>query len=62
MSVARAHPGVRLHRDRRGQLTVEWALVMIVLALPTHFIFKLLLRVMVAHYQMVTLMHAAPFP
>jgi len=52
----------RLTQEEAGQMTIEWAMVMTVVALPFLAIFRLCLKVMVAHFQMVTFMQSLPFP
>ncbi len=52
----------RLAREQSGQIAVEWALVMVVVALPFFFVFRALLAVLIAHYQMVTFLQSLPFP
>ncbi len=52
----------RLHGDRAGQVTVEWALVLLAVALPMYYISALGLRILVGHYQMVTFLENLPFP
>ena len=54
--------GWRLNSDARGQVTIEWALVMVVVALPMYFVFKVLLSTLVAHFQMVSLIETIPIP
>lgn len=43
-------------------MTIEWALVLVVIALPFVAVFRVLLNVIVAHFQMVTFMQSLPFP
>lgn len=52
----------RWARDAKGQMTVEWALVLAVVALPMYFILTMLTGVLVAHFQMVTFLETLPFP
>jgi ABC-type sulfate transport system permease subunit len=52
----------RLGGDARGQMTIEWSLVLAAVALPMYFVFALCLRLLVAHFQMVTFMDTLPFP
>lgn len=52
----------RLAADEQGQATLEWALVLAFVVLPMYFVFKVLMDVLVGHYQMVTFMHTLPFP
>lgn len=52
----------RLHRQVGGQLTLEWAMVLVVVALPMYFVIKLCMALLVAHFQMVSFMETIPFP
>lgn len=52
----------RAFSDDSGQMTVEWALVLAAIALPMYFVFTVCLRLLVAHYQMVSFMDTIPFP
>jgi len=52
----------RLARETAGQMTIEWALVLVVVALPFYYIFKVCLDLLIAHYQMVTFLQGLPFP
>jgi len=52
----------RLHRDRWGQVTLEWALILAAVALPMYGVFRLCLRLLVAKYRMVTMLNSMPFP
>ncbi len=56
------HGLARLAADRRGQVTVEWALVLAAVALPMYLVVLLALKVLVAHFQMVTFLETLPFP
>ena len=65
MSAAAREFRHRLRRalaDRRGQMTVEWALVLAAVALPMYFTVVLCLNLLVAHFQMVTFLETLPFP
>jgi ABC-type sulfate transport system permease subunit len=53
---------MRLLADNAGQMTIEWALVLAAIALPMYFVFILCMRILVAHFQMVTFMETLPFP
>lgn len=60
---ARAPAGVRrLHGDRRGAVTLEWVLILAVVALPMLGMFRLCLSVLVAKYRMMTFVNSMPFP
>jgi hypothetical protein len=52
----------RLHQCAAGQMTLEWALVLVVFALPMYYVCAALLEVLVAHYRMVTFLETLPFP
>ena len=52
----------RLCQDTRGQITIEWALVLAAVALPFYFVFRICLDLLVAHFQMVTFLQGLPFP
>ena len=52
----------RFTREEGGQMTLEWALVMAVVALPFVVIFRVCLAIIVAHFQMVTFLQGLPFP
>ena len=45
-----------------GQTTVEWALVLVLVALPMYFVCATCLKLLVAHFQMVTFLETLPFP
>ena len=60
---AMAPAGVRrLHVDRRGAVTLEWVLILAVVALPMLAILRLCLDILVAKYRMMTFMNSMPFP
>jgi hypothetical protein len=48
--------------DDRGQMTLEWALVLAAFALPMFFVIRTCMEILVAHYQMVTFLITLPFP
>jgi len=52
----------RLTRDAGGQMTVEWALVLVAIALPMFVVIRTCLRLLVAHFQMMSGMITLPFP
>ena len=52
----------RLRRDARGATTLEWTLLLAAIALPSWYVFNLLLKLLVVHYQMLTLLNSLPFP
>lgn len=54
--------GGRLAADRRGQMTIEWALLLLVFALPMIWVIGWLLKSLSEHYRMVTFLETLPFP
>ncbi len=65
----RLNPTTRLKRclrklalDQRGATTLEWALLLGVIAIPSYYIIQAALSALVAHYQMVTTLNGLPFP
>ena len=52
----------RLGADDAGQMTVEWALVLALVALPMYFVCATCLKLLVAHFQMITFLETLPFP
>ena len=52
----------RVARDQQGATTLEWALLLGVIAIPSYAIIQLALSALVAHYQMVTTLNGLPFP
>lgn len=52
----------QLARNQHGGTTLEWALLMGVIAIPSYYIIQAALSALVAHYQMVTTLNGLPFP
>ena len=52
----------RLGADSAGQMTLEWALVLVLVALPMYFVCAICLNLLVAHFQMITFLETLPFP
>lgn len=52
----------RLRRDQHGGTTLEWALLLGVIGIPSYYLIQAALSALVAHYQMVTTLNALPFP
>ena len=48
--------------DQRGQMTVEWALLVAAFGLPMIYLFGILLATLAEHYRMLTLLVTLPFP
>jgi Flp pilus assembly pilin Flp len=52
----------QLAQNQHGGTTLEWALLLAVVAIPSYFIIQILLSTLVAHYQMITTLNGLPFP
>ncbi len=52
----------KLAHDQQGATTLEWALLLGVIAIPSYYIIQASLSALVAHYQMITTLNALPFP
>ena len=48
--------------DQRGQMTVEWSLLIAAFGLPMIVLFGILLATLAEHYRMLTLVLSLPFP
>ena len=53
---------LRCDLDSRGQATLEWTLVLAVFAIPMYWVIKTCMKLLIAHFQMVTFLEAVPFP
>ena len=53
---------LNLASDERGQTTIEWVLIVAGFGLPMIYVFRMLLSILAAAYQMVTFMETLPFP
>ena len=51
-----------LGRDQRGQMAIEWVLLVVAFALPMAWGFKLLLATLAEYYRMVTFLETLPLP
>jgi hypothetical protein len=51
-----------LMRDETGAVTLEWALLLCAIALPSWYIIKMCLVALIGHYQMMTMLNSLPFP
>ena len=49
-------------RNQQGGTTLEWALLLGVIAIPSYYIIQIALSTLVAHYQMITTLNGLPFP
>lgn len=56
------HAATSLHRDQRGQVSIEWVMLMVAFALPMMAVFYVLFNVLREHYRMVTFLETLPFP
>lgn len=50
------------HHDEAGATTLEWALLLAAIALPSYWLMQLALNVLIGHYRMMTTLNALPFP
>jgi len=48
--------------DESGATTLEWALLLGVVAIPTYYIIQMLLATLMGHYGLMTTLNALPFP
>lgn len=48
--------------DQRGANSIEWALLLGVIAIPSYYLIQAALNALVLHYQMATTLNALPFP
>jgi hypothetical protein len=48
--------------DARGQVTLEWAMVLAFIALPMYFVLRLCMALLIVHFQMVSFLETIPFP
>ncbi len=51
-----------LWSDEQGQISVEWVLLLLFVALPLYGIFRLVLGILQEHYGMVQFIETMPFP
>lgn len=51
-----------LWSDDAGATTLEWALLLAAIALPSYFAIKLTLQLLTDHYRMMTTLNGIPFP
>jgi hypothetical protein len=52
----------RLHTDRLGQMTLEWALVLATVAIPMLVVFRICLAILVDKYRMMAMLNSLPCP
>ena len=52
----------KLAKDQQGATTLEFALLLGAIAIPSYYIIQAALSALVAHYQMITTLNGLPFP
>ena len=52
----------RLAGDQSGATTLEWALLLAALAIPSYVIITMALETLLGHYRMMTVLNGLPFP
>lgn len=48
--------------DERGATTLEWALLLAAVAIPSLIILMIAMGALTSHYKMMTLLNSLPFP
>ncbi|MBI1373299.1 MAG: hypothetical protein GC159_11265 [Phycisphaera sp.] len=51
-----------LRRDESGATTLEWALLLATIGIPSFYVIRLAMETLVGHYQMMTTVNSLPFP
>jgi Flp pilus assembly pilin Flp len=54
--------GQRLTRDERGQVTVEWTLLIAAFGIPMIWVFAMMLATLSGQFHMITTLISLPFP
>lgn len=52
----------QLIADQCGATTLEWALLLAAIALPSYYIIRATMTLLVDHYRMMTAINGLPFP
>ena len=52
----------RLAREQDGTTTLEWALLLAAIAIPSYVIIVMALETLLGHYRMMTTLNSLPFP
>jgi Flp pilus assembly pilin Flp len=52
----------QLIADQCGATTLEWALLLAAIALPSYYVIRATMTLLVDHYRMMTAINAFPFP
>lgn len=53
---------LQLATDQSGATTLEWALLLAAVAIPSYYIMTMALETLLGHYRMMTALNALPFP
>lgn len=48
--------------DQSGATTLEWALLLAFIAIPSYYVIRLALATLVGHYRLLTTINALPLP
>ena len=48
--------------DQSGATTLEWALLLAFIAIPSYYVIQLALATLVGHYRLMTTINALPLP
>ncbi|MCE9592522.1 MAG: hypothetical protein K8S99_18600 [Planctomycetes bacterium] len=57
-----SEPPAPLIADEEGATSLEWALLLAAIALPSYYIIRMLLNIVAELYRMNTSLNAVPFP
>jgi len=57
-----AGPAPDVRDDESGATTLEWALLIAAIAIPSAWIMNFALNLLVMHYRMLTTLNSLPFP
>ncbi len=55
-------PRHHLGPDESGATSLEWALLLAAIAIPSYYVFATALAALLGHYQMITTLTALPLP
>lgn len=55
-------PARTLAADQQGATSLEWALILAAIAIPSYYIIIMALETLLGHYRMMTALNALPFP
>jgi Flp pilus assembly pilin Flp len=51
-----------LLKDESAATTLEWALLLFAIGLPSYYLVTMTLDILLAHYRLMTTLNALPFP